>query len=429
MFKAVMVTEAPLSADDLRRDMQEAGLEIVAENTDASELAKTVIRITPDIVIAVSLSPSNILIDAARTLGAVSPCPFILFTSDADSAKIDKASDANIHSYVVDGYSKHRLPSVIQVARARFRHEQILREQLSGLSKRFEERKVVDRAKGVLMRSRGVTEDQAFELLRGLAMRSRQRIGVVAQSVIDMSRAGEAVNRAGQLRMLSQRIVKCYAQLVIGLNETEAMESLADCVARVEANLGIIDKAISGQGYGDLVERVRGSWRELFGLCGAKANRASLMLVDTLAENMLTDSENLTAFLESSGLISNLKILNISGRQRMISQRIAKLSFLYAIEKTELYLLQLQEMTTGFQIGLDYLCEVPLSSASIRSNLDMALAEWKHLSQMLRSASLSRTLGAIADSSEKLLAVSERLTDQYEQAMQVLIGGRIGQMI
>lgn len=141
-----------------------------------------------------------------------------MFTSDGDAAKIIRASDSGVHAYVVDGYAKHRLLSVIQVARARFRHEQVLKQELNGLSQRFEERKLVDRAKGVLMRSRSVTEEEAFELLRNLAMRSRQRIGVVAQSVSDMSRAGDAVNRSGQLRMLSQRIVRCYAQALVGLN-------------------------------------------------------------------------------------------------------------------------------------------------------------------------------------------------------------------
>jgi AmiR/NasT family two-component response regulator len=92
---------------------------------------------------------------------------------------------------VVDGYAKHRLLSIIQVARARFRHEQVLKDELSGLSQRFEERKLVDRAKGVLMRSRGVTQDKAFELLRNLAMRSRQRIVDDADALRQISDASE----------------------------------------------------------------------------------------------------------------------------------------------------------------------------------------------------------------------------------------------
>ena len=141
-------------------------------------------------------------------MGTSAPCPFIMFTADPDAAKIQKASDSGIHAYIINGYAKHRLLSIVQLARARFWHEQILKEEIAGLSQRFEERKIVDRAKGVLMRSRRLPEDGAFELLRNLAMSSRQRIGIVAQSVIDMSRAGEAVNRAGQLRMYPSSSVR-----------------------------------------------------------------------------------------------------------------------------------------------------------------------------------------------------------------------------
>ena len=81
------------------------------------------------------------------------------------------------------------------------------------MSHRFAERKLVDRAKGILMRARQVSEDEAFRVLRAASMHSNQRVGQVSQHVIDAARFAEAVNRAGQLRMLSQRLVKLYALL------------------------------------------------------------------------------------------------------------------------------------------------------------------------------------------------------------------------
>ena len=208
-----MATEAPLSPNSLREDLLDAGVDVIAETDDAAGLARAVVQHrphfvvqhSPHFVVAASISPSAVLIEAARLLHTLAPCPFIVFTSAGDAQKIESASHAGIHAYGVDGHAKHRLLSIIQVARARFRHEPLLKGELSGLSQRFEARKWVDRATGVLMRSRGVTEDEAFELLRSLAMRTRQRLGVVAQSVIEMSRAGEAINRSGQLRMRSQR--------------------------------------------------------------------------------------------------------------------------------------------------------------------------------------------------------------------------------
>jgi two-component system, response regulator PdtaR len=215
VFKTLLFTEAPVASAPLVEDMQDAGFDIMHQFTDTDNVAQTVMQQKPDLMIAASHSPSDNLFEVARTLGLIAPCPIVLFTSDDDHSKIDKATEAGIHAYVIDGYAKHRLRSIVQVARARFRHNQFIKDELSNLSKRFEERKLLDRAKGVLMRSRGINEEESFELLRSLAMKTRQRIGVVAKSVIDMSFASEAVNRAGQLRMLSQRVVKFYTQIAI----------------------------------------------------------------------------------------------------------------------------------------------------------------------------------------------------------------------
>lgn len=428
MYRALMATEAPLADDEIRRDLHDAGIEVVSENIAPADLAQAVVRMTPDLVIAASLSPSNLLFEAARMLGTLAPCPFIMFTSDGDAAKIVRATDSGVHAYVVDGYAKHRLLSIIQVARARFRHEQVLKDELSGMSQRFEERKLVDRAKGVLMRSRGVTEDEAFELLRNLAMRSRQRIGVVALSVIDMSRAGEAVNRAGQLRMLSQRIVKCYAQVLVGLDTQDALQIMADCVQRVESNLGILRKAISAKGYGDLVDRVAASWQEVLVICAETPDLQRLHLLDSQSEMMLKEAENLTEFLESAGLVASLHVLNVAGRQRMLSQRITKLCVILALNPSGERLLQLRDMAGTFQTALDYLVGVPLSSPAIRDNLQAGLLEWQRLHALLDTITDTGALAQVCSASERLLDVSERLTDQYEQAMQMLIGDRIGRM-
>lgn len=428
MYRALMTTEAPLTSNELRRDLEDAGVTVVAESINATDLAQAVVRNTPDLVIAATVSPSNLLFEAARILGTLAPCPFILFTSDNDAAKIVRASDSGVHAYVVDGYARHRLLSIIQVARARFRHEQLLKEEFSGLSQRFEERKLVDRAKGVLMRSRGVDEEEAFELLRGLAMRSRQRIGVVAQSVIDMSRAGEVVNRAGQLRMLSQRIVKCYAQACIGLDLDQALQIMADCVVRVESNLGILRKTISAKGYGDLVDRVASSWQDVIVICGETPDTERLDMLDARADQMLKDAETLTEFLESSGLVTSLHVLNVAGRQRMLSQRITKLCFLLAANARSEHLLQLQELKIAFQSAMDFLEKVPLSTPAIRTNLEAALIEWQRLDMALDVLVDTAALVRISDASERLLDVIEQLTDQYEQAMQLLIGDRIGRM-
>jgi AmiR/NasT family two-component response regulator len=428
MYRALLATEAPWSADELRDDLADAGVDVVAESEGASDLATAAVRNAADLVVAASASPSTLMFEAARMLGSLAPCPFVLFTADRDHAKIEQASASGVHAYVIDGYAKHRLLSIIQVARARFRHEQLMKEELVGLSLRFEERKLVDRAKGMLMRSRGITEDEAFEMLRSLAMRARQRIGVVAQSVSDLSRAGEAVNRAGQLRMLSQRLVLCYAQALSGHAPERAVQIIGDCIGRVEANLGILHRAISTKGYGERVERVTRSWESVRPICEQSPHADRLATLDTRSEEMLTDAESLTDFLETSGLVGSLHVINVAGRQRMLGQRIAKLCFMVALEPTAPRLAELNTLSTSFQAALDFLQKLPLWSPTIASNLEKSVLEWQRLKDTLGDMSSAAALPRVANASERLLEASERLTDQYEQAMQTLIGDRTGRM-
>jgi len=428
MFRALLVTEAPLDPSELRADLEAAGIALVAETLDAASLAQSAMREAADLVVAASTCPSPALFEGARMLGMLAPCPFVLFTSDSDAAQIEWASNAGIHAYVVDGYAKHRLLSIVQVAQARFRHEQQLKDQLLGLSQRFEERKLVDRAKGVLMRSRGITEDEAFELLRSLAMRARQRIGVVAQSVIDMSRAGEAVNRAGQLRMLSQRIVLRYAQALNGFETQRANEAIDEGIHRVESNLGMLRKAISTRGYGDLVERVATSWHAVERICAEAPEPMQLEALDACAETMLADAESLTEFLDASGLAASLHVINVAGRQRMLGQRIAKLCFMLALAISPPRVAQLRTLTQTFQAALDHLRTLPLTSEAIAGSLQTVELEWQRLARSLVSISAPNALAEVADASERLLEASEQLTDQYERAMQMLIGDRLGKL-
>ena len=400
------------------------GVAVVAEG-DAGALAQLAVRHAADLVVAASACPSSRLFEAARMLATLAPCPFVLFTSDGDPRKIELASSSGVHAYVVDGYGRHRLLSVIQVAHHRFLHEQRMKDELTGLSQRFEERKLVDRAKGTLMRSRGITEDAAFEMLRSLAMRARQRIGVVARSVIDRSRAAEAVNRGGQLRMLSQRIVLCYAQMLNGVETGRAAPIVADCVERVETNLGILRRAVATATYAELVDRVAASWRDVRAICGEAPDAARLTLLDARAERMLEDAETLTEFLEASGLVASLHVINVAGRQRMLGQRIAKLCFMLALDPSPAILDRLRALKPTFQSALAYLEGVPLSSPSIRADLDAALGEWRSLQEALAVIDDTAALGRISDASERLLDASERLTDQYERAMQMLIGDRL----
>src|SRR5205085_5482052 len=101
--------------------------------------------------------------------------------------------DAGIDVYVVNGYAPQRLRPLIHLAKVRFAHEQRLRAELAEATHRYEERKLVDRAKGILMRARQLSEDDAFRLLRTASMQSNQRVGQVSQQLIAAASGAEAV--------------------------------------------------------------------------------------------------------------------------------------------------------------------------------------------------------------------------------------------
>ena len=115
MYLALLAVEAPLINDELRDDLADAGVDVVADS-DAVNLAQVAVRHGADLVVAASATPSTSMFEAAKMLSTLAPCPFVLFTADGDLAKIERASASGIHAYVVDGYSKHRLRSVIEVA-------------------------------------------------------------------------------------------------------------------------------------------------------------------------------------------------------------------------------------------------------------------------------------------------------------------------
>jgi hypothetical protein len=314
----------------------------------------------------------------------------------------------------------HRLRSLIQMAQARFRHEQQLRGQLADVSHRFEERKLVDRAKGILMRARQVSEDEAFRVLRAASMHSNQRVGQVSQHVIAAAALAEAVNRAGQFRMLSQRLVKLYALASMAI----ASAPMAESCARIDANLTILAKNLSRSTYGDLLDAVIAPWTPLKTLLGATVDAARLQEADALAEQMLIHADRLVTALEATGAATTLHVINVAGRQRMLSQRVAKQALLAVLLKGDAATQAASDAERSreeFEDALSFLNAAPLTTREIRESLDESGMVWTEMSKVLArpNDAGARTL---AESSEALLALFDRLTQRYEHSMQVLVG-------
>ena len=428
MTSALVFLNGPKGAPQLVADLEAAGIQVLAVTDNRSKLVQDVVRHAPDLVIGDDPLPGEALFKATQTILDTAPRPVIVFTSDSDVDHIIRATESGIHAYVVNGYGASRLRPLIHLAQARFRQEQALREALQDVSSRFEERKSVDRAKGILMRARQVSDDDAFQILRTASMHSNQRLGQVSEHIIHSARFADGVNRAGQLRMLSQRLVKLYLLQLAGLQVKQQQERLKDSVQRIDGNLALLGKSLSQPTFGDLLGQVVTTWKQLKQALQGEPQATRMAQIDELAEALLQNAERLTASLENAGSVAPLQVLNMAGRQRMLSQRFAKYALLGVLGTpgdtgvTQRSETGMAEARAAFEQALGYLNTIPLTTPDIRSALDTAAIGWQHM--LAGAADARRPAGQekLANASESLLDVFDQLSGKYERSMQMLVG-------
>ncbi len=426
---SVLVLLDGAKASPLAADLQAAGLQVPEVLDAVHQLMAGVVRHAPDLVAVDAPLPGEPLFQVLAALAGTAPRPVLVFTGDVDAQRMERALDAGVHVWAVNGYGAPRLRPLIHLAQARFKREQALREELHDLSQRFEERKLVERAKGILMRARQIPDEEAFQLLRGTAMQTHQRMGQLAQQIIHSARYAEGVNRAGQLRMLSQRVVKLHLLCLAGVDEARHRALLDESAERIEANLALLQRNLSQPTFGDLIAPPNKAWARLKPLLRGAPGTAPGE-ADALADELLASAERLTTSLESAGSVAPLRALNTAGRQRMLSQRYAKCALLALLEPAAVsqHAQTMDEARQAFEQGLAYLQAAPLSTPEIRAAMDAALGAWQ---QMLAGAALAERatgrerqnrLGGFAAASEAVLDAFEGLTAQVERSMQLLMG-------
>ena len=169
---------------DLRELLQEEGYEVVAECGRGDEAVRLVREHRPDVALLDIKMPGMDGISAAREISGDRLAAVVLVTAFSQRELIEEAGDAGVHGYVVKPFERHDLVPAIEVAMARFRSEQALVHQATTAEDRLEARKVVDRAKGMLMDRHGMSEQSAFDFVQKTAMRTRRQMRDVAEDVI-----------------------------------------------------------------------------------------------------------------------------------------------------------------------------------------------------------------------------------------------------
>ena len=183
-LRVMLIDQTPGRSAILNQALSDSGYLVVAQLEAGADILAEVQRVQPDIILIDMESPDRDTLEHLRVLNNDQPKPIVMFAEQSDEHTTEAAIRAGVSAYVIDGIEPKRLRSIMQVAIARFREFQALRQELAETRNKLAERKVIDKAKGLLMQQKGYSEDQAYQALRKLAMDRNQRMVDVARSVI-----------------------------------------------------------------------------------------------------------------------------------------------------------------------------------------------------------------------------------------------------
>lgn len=186
-LRVLVIDESPERAAVLRHGLELGGHEVAATLPNAIDLLKHVETLNPDVIMIDTDSPSRDVLEHVVMVSRDQPRPIVMFATDGDAATIRKAVRAGVSAYIVDGLGAGRVQAIIDVAMARFEEFQALKSELQQANTRLAERKLVERAKGILMQSRSLSEQDAYATLRRTAMTRNLSLAELARQVIAMA--------------------------------------------------------------------------------------------------------------------------------------------------------------------------------------------------------------------------------------------------
>ncbi|MEQ1516757.1 MAG: ANTAR domain-containing protein [Usitatibacteraceae bacterium] len=184
-LKVMLVDEDPDRAFDVRAALEANGCSVISRLASTLEIYEAVMTTKPDVIIIDTDSPSRDSLESLAFVSRDRPHPIVMFSGDRSSDTIRNAIRAGVSAYVVDGLSEARLQPILEVAVERFAAEQSLKQELADAKTQLTERKTIERAKGILMKQKEISEDDAFQLLRRFAMDRGIKMSDAAARVID----------------------------------------------------------------------------------------------------------------------------------------------------------------------------------------------------------------------------------------------------
>lgn len=184
MLSILVVDDNRIRASIIEDGLREAGHPDVVVITEVNEVAARIGEIAPDVVIIDLENPNRDMLEHFFALTRALQRPIAMFVDKSDIGSMEAAVEAGVSAYVVDGLRKERVKPILDMAISRFRAFSRLRNELAAARSELEDRKTVEKAKGILMKTRGLSEEEAYALLRRTAMNQNRKIVEIAQSLI-----------------------------------------------------------------------------------------------------------------------------------------------------------------------------------------------------------------------------------------------------
>ncbi len=187
-LRILLIDQNVTRASILEEGLREAGYHGVTVVRDMENLLRRIVNEDPDVIFIDLENPNR---DVLEQMFQVSRCvrrPIAMFVDRSDTETIKSAVEAGVSAYIVDGLRKERVKAILDMAVSRFNAFSQLHGELERAKQELQERKLIERAKGILMKERGLSEEAAYGLLRKAAMNENRRLAEVAQSVVTAAR-------------------------------------------------------------------------------------------------------------------------------------------------------------------------------------------------------------------------------------------------
>ena len=183
-LKILVIDENKIRASIIEAGLHEAGYADVWVVGDIDGIATRIEALDPDVIVIDLENPNRDMLESLFQLAKAVRRPIAMFVDRSDTSSIEAAVEAGVSAYVIDGLRKERVKPIVDMAISRFNAFSRMARELEEARTELENRKLVERARGILMKSRGISEDEAYALLRKTAMNQNRKIAEIAQSLI-----------------------------------------------------------------------------------------------------------------------------------------------------------------------------------------------------------------------------------------------------